>query len=76
MDVEASVVTINDALARGEHTVALSVSEQQPAVADTATGAELGVVQLIQQQTSYFYGSSDARIQNIVIKRKEKASKR
>lgn len=66
MDVEASVVTINDALARGEHTVALSVSEQQPAVADTATGAELGVVQLIQQQTSYFYGSSDARIQNIV----------
>ncbi len=66
MDVEASVVTINDALARGEHTVALSVSEQQPAVADTATGSELGVVQLIQQQTSYFYGSSDARIQNIV----------
>jgi len=66
MDVEASVGTINDALARGEHTVALSVSEQQPAVADTATGAELGVVQLIQQQTSYFYGSSDARIQNIV----------
>ncbi|MBI5963391.1 MAG: VanW family protein [Chloroflexi bacterium] len=66
MDVEASIVAINDALARGEHTVALSVAEQQPAVADTATGAELGVVQLIQQQTTYFYGSSDARIQNIV----------
>jgi vancomycin resistance protein YoaR len=66
MDVEASIVAINDALARGEHTVALSLAEQQPAVADTATGAELGVTQLIQQQTTYFYGSSDARIQNIV----------
>ncbi len=65
MDVEASIVAINDALARGEHTVTLSVAEQQPAVADTATGAELGIVQLIQQQTTYFYGSSSERIQNI-----------
>ncbi|MBI5354203.1 MAG: VanW family protein [Chloroflexi bacterium] len=65
MDVEASILAINEALLRGEHTIALSVSEDQPAVADTATGAELGVTQLIQQQTTYFYGSSDARIQNI-----------
>ncbi|MCX6058030.1 MAG: VanW family protein [Chloroflexi bacterium] len=66
MDVEASIVAINNGLARGEHTIALSVTEQQPAVADTASGAEIGVTQLIQQQTTYFYGSSDARIQNIV----------
>lgn len=66
MDVEASIVAVNDALLRGEHNVALSVSETQPAVADTATGAELGIVQLIRQETTYFYGSSDARIQNIV----------
>ncbi len=66
MDIEASIVAVNDALLRGEHNVALSVSEAQPSVADTATGAELGVTQLIQQQTTYFYGSSDARIQNIV----------
>ncbi len=66
MDVEASIAAINDALLRGEHTIALSVSEEQPAVADTATGAELGVVQLVGEQTTYFYGSSDARIQNIV----------
>ena len=65
MDVEASILAINDALLRGEHTIALSVAEQQPAVADTATGAELGVTQLIQQQTTYFYGSSAERIQNI-----------
>jgi len=66
MDVEASVTAINDALVRGEHTVLLSVAEQQPAVADTATAAELGITQLVGQQTSYFYGSSEARIQNIV----------
>ena len=66
MDVEASIAAVNDALLRGEHTVNLVVSEQAPAVQDTATGAELGVIQLVAEQTTYFYGSSEARIQNIV----------
>ncbi len=66
MDVDASITAINEALLRGEHTVTLSVSEQTPAVVDTATGAELGITQLVAQQTTYFYGSSEARIQNIV----------
>lgn len=65
MDVEASILAINEALLRGEHNVPLIVIEQQPGVADTANGADLGVTQLIAQQTSYFYGSSEARIQNI-----------
>ncbi|MBI5841403.1 MAG: VanW family protein [Chloroflexi bacterium] len=66
MDVEASITAINDALLRGEHTVLLSVAEQQPAAQDIATAAELGITQLVGQQTSFFYGSSEARIQNIV----------
>ncbi len=66
MDVEASARAINEALLRGEHTVALVVNEQQPAVADTAVGADLGITQLVGQGTTYFYGSSEARIQNIV----------
>ncbi|HNN44347.1 MAG TPA: VanW family protein, partial [Nitrospira sp.] len=65
MDVEASITAVNEALLRGEHTVTLAVSEEQPSVADTATGAELGVTQLVGAQTTYFYGSSEARIQNI-----------
>ncbi len=65
MDVEASITAINDALLRGEHTVALTVSEAQPAVSDTATGADLGITQEIMSYTSYFYGSSNERIQNI-----------
>jgi len=66
MDVEASITAINDALLRGEHTVNLSVSETQPAVADTATGADLGITQQITAYTTYFYGSSNERIQNII----------
>lgn len=65
MDVEASITLINDALLRGEHNVVLSVSEEQPAVADTATATQLGITQLVSEQTTYFYGSSAARIQNI-----------
>lgn len=66
MDVEASITTINDALLRGEHNVTLAVAEQLPAVVDTATGGQLGITQLVAEQTTYFYGSSAARIQNIV----------
>lgn len=66
MDVDASIAAINGALQRGEHSVNLAVAEQQPAVTDQATGAELGIVQLVASQTTYFYGSSEARIQNIV----------
>ena len=65
LDVEASITAINDALAKGEHTIALVVNEKQPAVTSAASAQELGITQLVGQATSYFYGSSEARIQNI-----------
>jgi len=65
VDVDASIQAINDALLRGEHTVPLVITEAQPKVSSTMTGAELGITELIQSQTSYFYGSSTERIQNI-----------
>jgi len=65
LDVEASTAAINDALLRGDHTVPLSVAENQPAVPDTAAGEGLGITQLVGEYTSYFYGSSEPRIQNI-----------
>ncbi|HRJ74968.1 MAG TPA: VanW family protein, partial [Anaerolineales bacterium] len=65
MDVEASIIAINDALLRGEHTVNLSVAEEAPAVQDTAVGTDLGIVELVTEHTTYFYGSSASRIQNI-----------
>jgi vancomycin resistance protein YoaR len=65
LDIDASIQAINEAVARGEHSVSLVVNEAQPRVAATATGQELGITQLIWAETSYFYGSSAERIQNI-----------
>src|SRR5215207_1664549 len=65
MDIEASIKAINEALLRGEHTASLVINEAQPKVPATATGQELGITELIHSETSYFYGSSAERIQNI-----------
>jgi len=65
LDVDASTLAINEAVLRGEHTVSLVVNEAQPKVSGTATGQELGITQLVHAETSYFYGSSPERIQNI-----------
>jgi vancomycin resistance protein YoaR len=65
VDVDASVKAINEALLRGEHTVPLVVVEDQPQVSSATTGAELGITELLWEETSYFYGSSTERIQNI-----------
>ena len=65
LDVDASVKAINEAIGRGEHTAALVINEEQPRVAATVTGQELGITALIWSETSYFYGSSAERIQNI-----------
>ncbi len=65
MDLDASIAAINDGLLRGEHSVSLVIVEDQPKIAGTATGQELGITELIASETSYFYGSSEERIQNI-----------
>jgi len=65
MDMEASITAINDALLRGEHSVPLSIAETQPQVSGSATGQQLGITELVRAETSYFYGSSNERIQNI-----------
>ena len=65
IDIDASVKAINDAVAQGEHTIPIVIQETQPAVPDNVTAQQLGISQLIEQQTTYFYGSPAARIQNI-----------
>jgi vancomycin resistance protein YoaR len=65
VDVDASIQAIHDSLLRGEHTVPLVVNEEQPKVSSAATGAELGITELLWEEKSYFYGSSTERIQNI-----------
>ncbi|MGD8406827.1 MAG: VanW family protein [Anaerolineales bacterium] len=65
VDTEASITAINDALLRGEHNIALQIIEDQPEVTDNTTAADLGIKELVSSETSYFYGSSAERIQNI-----------
>lgn len=65
LEIEASIRAINEALLRGEHTVSLVVNETQPKVPASATGQELGITELVHTETSYFYGSSAERMQNI-----------
>jgi vancomycin resistance protein YoaR len=60
-----SIVAINDALLQGEHNIALQIVEEQPAVTDTSTAEQFGITGLVSSETSYFYGSSPERIQNI-----------
>jgi vancomycin resistance protein YoaR len=65
VDTEASITAINDALLQGEHNIPLQIVEKQPDVTDNATAEQLGITELVSSQTSYFYGSSPERIQNI-----------
>jgi len=65
LDLTRSVDSINQNLAAGEHHVLLDFAYTPPAVGDDATGETLGIRELIHAETSYFYGSGPARIQNI-----------
>ena len=65
VDTEASIRAINDALLQGEHNIALQIVEEQPDVTDSSTAEQLGITGLVSSETSYFYGSSAERIQNI-----------
>ena len=65
IDFPASISAINDVLLRGEHVIPLVVKEVQPQISDTATAESLGIRELISSQSTYFYGSSTERLQNI-----------
>ena len=65
LDVETSIQSIQEKLYAGEHSIPLVVATENPAVVDTTPGQELGITELVHAETSYFYGSSAPRVQNI-----------
>lgn len=65
LNVSASITAINQGIAQGNHSIALVFDTKQPTVTDNATTKSLGITQLVESTTTYFYGSSSARIQNI-----------
>ena len=65
LDVEGSLAAIDKALAASQHSVPLVVTITPPLVGDNATAAKLGITELVSSQSTYFVGSSAARVQNI-----------
>jgi vancomycin resistance protein YoaR len=65
LNVTASIEAINEKLKAGEHAIALQFNTLEPAVTDDMTGEDLGITELVVQETSYFYNSDAARVQNI-----------
>jgi vancomycin resistance protein YoaR len=65
LDMAKSIQAVQEKVALGEHSAELAFDFTKPAVTDDMTGEELGITGLMEAQTSYFRGSSSARIQNI-----------
>jgi vancomycin resistance protein YoaR len=65
LDIEGSIEHINRALLDGAHEIPLTFQTLMPTVTDDASGEELGIIELVHQETSYFFGSDPARVQNI-----------
>jgi len=65
LDVEGTIAAVRDQVTKNQHTVTLALTINKPPANDQSTGADLGITELIHAETSYFYGSSAARVQNI-----------
>lgn len=65
LNIADSIEHIDSELKQGEHQITLQFDTRQPEVTDEATGEELGITELFWQETSYFYNSDPARVQNI-----------
>ncbi|MGB2964748.1 MAG: VanW family protein [Anaerolineales bacterium] len=65
LDIDQSIIDIQDQLAQGEHEITLAIKKTLPDVTDVNTAEELGITELVSAETSYFYGSDSARISNI-----------
>ena len=65
LDIENSIAGVNQVLQKGEHTAPLTFTFTNPPVTDQMTGVDLGITELVSEQTTYFWGSSTERVQNI-----------
>ena len=65
LDIEATSDEVQQAINAGNHSADIIFNIINPQVENTATAEELGITELITEQSSYFYGSDRARIQNI-----------
>jgi vancomycin resistance protein YoaR len=65
LDIPATIAAINDGLASAQHEIPMVFITTDPAVKDDATAEDLGITELVANESTYFAGSSPERIQNI-----------
>jgi len=65
LDMKTSMGIVQEALARGEHKATLSIDYHSPKISNSSSAQELGITELVHMESSYFYGSDQARIHNI-----------
>jgi len=65
LDLENSVQQIQQKVLLGEHAIPLQLVLTTPRITSDRTAEQLGITELLHAETSYFYGSSADRVQNI-----------
>jgi vancomycin resistance protein YoaR len=65
LNLQASLTQTQEKVLQGEHTIDLALNLTNPAITDSVTGSEIGITELVHAETSFFYGSSASRVQNI-----------
>ena len=65
LDVELSMIDIQSQLADGKHDIDLVVEKTIPGVTAEHTAEDLGITELVNSETTYFYYSDAGRINNI-----------
>jgi len=65
LGVNESIIRIEEDLAQGIHKVDLVVDTVYPEITSETTAEELGITELVIAESTYFYGSDPARVNNI-----------
>ena len=65
INLDSTKTSMQAALTNGESSIGISIIDQEPEISDSVDGAELGITEWVHTENSYFYGSDEARIQNI-----------
>jgi vancomycin resistance protein YoaR len=65
LNLQKSVVAINQQVFSGSHAVALQVDLEKPKIGDDTVGADLGIIEEVHEEISFFYDSPAERVQNI-----------
>ena len=65
LDIEATLAQLKEQIGSPNRSIPFILEEITPLAYSGANAADLGITELIREQTTWFFGSSDARMHNI-----------